>query len=293
MIRIHCPKCDAPLNADDSRAGTTVRCPKCGHGLRLPVGKGGSTSDRPEARGPAAQSSARPGGAARKKPRREDEEEVGTDFEMVEEEAPRTRGKQRPTDRADENKPPPRPRDDGAEVEAEETRTRRSRKKRKNRQSLPGRNTLFTLVGIDVGASLLLGVLILTGTTLGYALVSPPLAVLLKVRLFMLGAGVLGTLVLVRGALGAALGFVAYLGHDAARFLHALLLLAWAALAGLGFILGVVDMIRFASVIGITAQGIMYLLLALLWQAGHAALGFQFLWNPDLLKYTTGQGEEP
>lgn len=79
-------------------------------------------------------------------------------------------------------------------------------------------------------------------------------------------------------------------GDAPGRFLHVLLLLSWAALAGVGFLLAVVDMIRFADVIGISAQGIMYLLLALLWHGGHAALGLQFLWNAELQRYTAGRG---
>jgi hypothetical protein len=36
MIRVHCPSCEAKLNAKEELAGQTRKCPKCGTMLRIP-----------------------------------------------------------------------------------------------------------------------------------------------------------------------------------------------------------------------------------------------------------------
>lgn len=171
----------------------------------------------------------------------------------------------------------------------------RPKRFKKKRGMSEGQKTLWTLVGIDVGASLLLAILFAAQAPLAAIILILPMYPLHFIGISFASFGVMLTLVFVRGAVGAGLGFLQHIGQDIARVIHGGLLLAQGALAGIGVIMGIVDLIRAKAQFGErmslrpTASGVIMIIIAVIWAAGHGVLGGMFMKGRG---FDSGPGED-
>jgi hypothetical protein len=159
-------------------------------------------------------------------------------------------------------------------------------KPRSSSAAAQGQTLLLSLSIADAAGSILVGLLILFGVQLGLIIEGPILSILLKLGLidfrFEFGADpaarisgfhmTVAILLFVRAAATGVLAVLQYYGQEVARLVWGWLLIAGAALGGIAILLGLIDLVRLGFKF-FSGTAILYLLVQMVWLAGHGVLG--------------------